>query len=61
MRRGLIYQGDYGELVCQRWRTIRYKVQHIEQETHLYYLRYPVLDSNEVLLVATTPGDIFRR
>ena len=58
--RGLIYQGDYMVNWCVKDGALSdIEVQHIEQETHLYYLRYPVLDSNEVLLVATTRPETF--
>ncbi|ETD27759.1 valine--tRNA ligase [Helicobacter canis] len=58
--RGLIYQGDYMVNWCVKDGALSdIEVQHIQQETHLYHLRYCVVDSNEVLLVATTRPETF--
>ena len=58
--RGLIYQGDYMVNWCVKDGALSdIEVEYKEQETHLYHLRYPVADSNEVLLVATTRPETF--
>ena len=58
--RGLIYQGDYMVNWCVKDGALSdIEVEYKEQETHLYHLRYPVADSNEVLIVATTRPETF--
>ena len=58
--RGLIYQGDYMVNWCVKDGALSdIEVEYKEQETHLYHLRYPVVDSSEVLLVATTRPETF--
>ena len=58
--RGLIYQGDYMVNWCVKDGALSdIEVEYKEQETHLYHLRYPVVDSNEVLIVATTRPETF--
>ncbi|WP_246144984.1 valine--tRNA ligase [Helicobacter canis] len=58
--RGLIYQGDYMVNWCVKDGALSdIEVEYKEQETHLYHLRYPVVDSSEVLIVATTRPETF--
>ena len=58
--RGLIYQGDYMVNWCVKDGALSdIEVEYKEQETHLYHLRYSVVDSNEVLIVATTRPETF--
>lgn len=53
---GLIYRGDYIINWCPRCQTALadLEVEHEETDSHLYYIRYPVENNNDYLLVATT-------
>jgi valyl-tRNA synthetase len=55
-REGLIYRGKYIVNWCTRCRTALsdLEVVHIEQAGKLYHIRYPVLDGDGVVTVATT-------
>jgi valyl-tRNA synthetase len=54
--RGLIYQGDYIINWCPKCQTTisDIEVEHNERDGHLWQLRYPVKDSREHIMVATT-------
>ncbi|MDR1832420.1 MAG: valine--tRNA ligase [Fusobacteriaceae bacterium] len=53
---GLVYKGEYMVNWCPRCGTALSddEVEHTEEEGHLWYVRYPVKDSEEFLTVATT-------
>lgn len=53
---GLIYRGDYIVNWCPRCQTAisDEEVDHKDTQGHLWYIRYPLKDSNEFLTVATT-------
>jgi valyl-tRNA synthetase len=53
---GLIYRGDYIINWCPRCHTALadLEVEHEEQESHLYYIRYPFEKRDGHLVVATT-------
>ena len=54
--KGLIYRGKYIVNWCPRCMTAisDLEVVHEEQQGHLYHLRYPVVGTNEYIVVATT-------
>ncbi|MDR3587795.1 MAG: valine--tRNA ligase [Desulfosporosinus sp.] len=54
--KGLIYRGNYIINWCPKCHTTisDIEVEHVDSEGHLYHLRYPVKDSDEALIVATT-------
>ncbi|HEV2198638.1 MAG TPA: valine--tRNA ligase [Bryobacteraceae bacterium] len=54
--KGLIYQGDYIVNWCPRCQTALsdLEVEHEEIEGSLWHIRYPVVDSDEFIVVATT-------
>lgn len=53
---GLIYQGEYMINWCPVCKTSLsdLEVEHIEEKTKLYYIKYPFKDSNDFVVVATT-------
>lgn len=53
---GLIYKGDYMINWCPRCHTALadLEVEHEESQGKLYYIKYPLVDSDEYLTVATT-------
>lgn len=53
---GLIYQGEYMINWCPVCKTSLsdLEVEHIEEKTKLYFIKYPFKDSNEFVIVATT-------
>ncbi len=53
---GLIYRGDYIINWCPRCQTALsdLEVEHEQDQGHLYYIKYPLEDSPESLVVATT-------
>jgi len=55
-QRGLIYQGDYIINWCPKCQTTisDIEVEHNERDGNLWYLRYPIKDSREQIVVATT-------
>lgn len=55
-REGLIYRGDYIINWCPRCQTALsdLEVEHEQEEGHLYYIKYPLEDSKEYIIVATT-------
>ena len=55
-REGLIYRGDYIINWCPRCQTALsdLEVEHEQEQGHLYYIKYPLEDSREYLVVATT-------
>jgi valyl-tRNA synthetase len=55
-RDGLIYRGDYIINWCPRCQTALsdLEVEHEQEQGHLYYIKYPVEESREFLVVATT-------
>ena len=55
-REGLIYRGRYIVNWCPRCQTAisDLEVVHVERPGKLWHLRYPVVGSNEFLVVATT-------
>ena len=54
--KGLIYQGDYIINWCPRCHTAisDIEVEHEDSAGHLWHIKYPVEDSDEFLVVATT-------
>jgi valyl-tRNA synthetase len=54
--KGLIYQGDYIINWCPRCQTALadLEVEHEEKDGGLYYLRYPVVDQDQEVVIATT-------
>lgn len=54
--KGLIYQGDYIINWCPRCHTAisDIEVEHADHEGHLWYIKYPLEDSEDYLVVATT-------
>ena len=54
--KGLIYQGDYIVNWCPRCQTALsdLEVEHEETEGSLWHIRYPVVGSDESIVVATT-------
>ncbi|MHB8125511.1 MAG: valine--tRNA ligase [Desulfitobacteriaceae bacterium] len=54
--KGLIYRGNYIINWCPKCHTTisDIEVEHVDREGHLYHLRYPVKDSEEFIIVATT-------
>ncbi|MEL1133910.1 valine--tRNA ligase [Desulfitobacterium sp. THU1] len=54
--KGLIYRGNYIVNWCPHCHTTisDIEVEHVDREGHLWHLRYPVKDSEEFLVVATT-------
>jgi valyl-tRNA synthetase len=54
--KGLIYQGDYIINWCPKCKTAisDIEVDHEDTEGHLWHIRYPIEDSSEFLVVATT-------
>ncbi|MDQ7093853.1 valine--tRNA ligase [Desulfosporosinus sp. PR] len=55
-RQGLIYRGNYIVNWCPKCHTTisDIEVEHVDREGNLYHLSYPVKDSDETLVVATT-------
>jgi len=55
-REGLIYRGDYIINWCPRCQTALsdLEVEHEPEQGHLYYIKYPLEESQEFLTVATT-------
>ena len=55
-RDGLIYRGDYIINWCPRCQTALsdLEVEHAQEQGHWYYLKYPVEEGTEHLVVATT-------
>jgi valyl-tRNA synthetase len=53
---GLIYRGDYIINWCPRCQTALsdLEVEHEPESGHLYYIKYPLEDSRDYLVVATT-------
>ncbi|MCX8095015.1 MAG: valine--tRNA ligase [Caldisericia bacterium] len=53
---GLIYQGEYMINWCPVCKTSLsdLEVEHIEEKTKLYYIKYPFKNSNDYIVVATT-------
>src|SRR6266436_4550329 len=54
--KGLIYRGDYIVNWCPRCQTALsdLEVEHEESDGSLWHIRYPVVDSDESIIVATT-------
>ncbi|MTI58707.1 MAG: valine--tRNA ligase [Firmicutes bacterium] len=54
--RGLIYQGDYIVNWCPDCQTTvsDIEVEHEDHVSHIWHLRYPLKDSDEYIVVATT-------
>jgi valyl-tRNA synthetase len=54
--KGLIYRGNYIINWCPQCQTTisDVEVEHTDRMGHLYHLRYPVKDSEEFIIVATT-------
>ncbi|MDD2233842.1 MAG: valine--tRNA ligase [Desulfitobacteriaceae bacterium] len=54
--KGLIYRGNYIINWCPKCQTTisDVEVEHLDREGHLWHLRYPVKDSEEFVIVATT-------
>ncbi len=55
-RRGLIYRGDYMINWCPRCHTALsdIEVEHEEEESTLTYIRYPLVGTEEFMIIATT-------
>ncbi len=54
--KGLIYRGNYLVNWCPKCHTAisDIEVEHKDHDGHLWHIKYPVLDSDEYLVVATT-------
>ncbi len=54
--KGLIYRGDYIINWCPKCQTAisDIEVEHADSDGHLWHIKYPVEDSDEFLVVATT-------
>ncbi|MGI6647714.1 MAG: valine--tRNA ligase [Bacillota bacterium] len=54
--RGLIYRGDYIINWCPKCQTTisDIEVEHVERDGNLWHLKYPIKDSREHIVVATT-------
>lgn len=54
--KGLIYRGDYIINWCPKCQTAisDIEVEHTDSDGHLWHIKYPVEDSDEFLVVATT-------
>ncbi|WP_353894266.1 valine--tRNA ligase [Proteinivorax hydrogeniformans] len=54
--KGLIYRGNYIINWCPRCKTALsdIEVEHIDKQGKLWHIKYPIVDSNEYLVVATT-------
>ncbi|WP_350342577.1 valine--tRNA ligase [Proteinivorax tanatarense] len=54
--KGLIYRGNYIINWCPRCKTALsdIEVEHIDKQGELWHIKYPIVDSNEYLVVATT-------
>jgi len=54
--KGLIYRGDYIINWCPKCRTAisDIEVEHADSAGHLWHIKYPIEDSDEFLVVATT-------
>lgn len=54
--KGLIYRGNYIVNWCPQCNTTisDIEVEHVERDGHIWHLRYPLKDSDEYLVVATT-------
>ncbi|MDD2401359.1 MAG: valine--tRNA ligase [Clostridia bacterium] len=54
--KGLIYQGNYIINWCPKCQTTisDIEVEHEDQQGKLWHVRYPVVDSNEYIVIATT-------
>lgn len=52
----LIYQGEYMVNWCPRCGTAIAddEVEHVEKDGHLWYIKYPVKDSDEFIIIATS-------
>lgn len=55
-KKGLIYQGDYIVNWCPRCHTAisDIEVEHEDSDGHLWHIKYPLEDTDEYLVVATT-------
>lgn len=53
---GLIYQGEYMVNWCPRCGTALSddEVEHVEKDGHLWHVKYPVKDSDEFIIIATS-------
>ena len=53
---GLIYQGEYMVNWCPRCGTALAddEVEHVEKDGHLWHVKYPVKDSDEFIIIATS-------
>ncbi len=54
--KGLIYQGEYITNWCTKCKTAisDIEVEHEDSDGHLWHIRYPVKDSQDFIIVATT-------
>ncbi len=59
-RRGLIYEDARPVRWCPRCKTTlaEAEIEYVEREGWLYYIRFPLKDENEYLLVATTRPEL---
>lgn len=55
-KKGLIYRGNYIVNWCPHCHTTisDIEVEHVDHEGHLWHIKYPIKDSDEFLVVATT-------
>lgn len=53
---GLIYQGEYMVNWCPRCGTALAddEVEHVEKDGHLWHVKYPIKDSDEFIIIATS-------
>lgn len=54
--KGLIYRGDYIINWCTQCRTTLsdIEVEHIDKDGNLYHIKYPLVDEDDYLIIATT-------
>lgn len=61
-RKGLIYEAERPVNWCPRCKTTLAdaELEYIEEDAYLYYIKFPLKDSNEYLIVATTRPELLK-